>query len=239
MPDSDAMIFELFPLHPPSDSKEEEGQGKRGCEVLGGSFWIPSAKLRRDEAYLIFICTPFLAPSALQWLGTIIGKKQPVEVYILTSGRNDPDNNAAIKKAYRELPGDTHVTVYKGTGNPKQQRDPLLHSKLYLCATGPRREGFLSSEIDWGADYKIHSAWFGSMNFTASGLGCGGNSQSYELLARAVSIGAKKRLARQFCYYWCRGGVKRPPSPEANTYGVRFVERTNERAKKRSHQTRL
>ncbi|CAN5823355.1 hypothetical protein BH18ACI4_BH18ACI4_26800 [soil metagenome] len=189
---------------------------------MGDRGWINPKPPREGCKHSIFVCSPYLNASAFRWLLGQINKSGAYDLYVLTCGKNDPRQIYASGthgsrrhfingccESFAQKGRKVYLTIYPGDGAPKwngQQDDPLMHSKLYLCAKGKPLNGDLKGFPD---QHEIYSAWFGSMNFTDRGLGLNGVEQSFELLARANDCVAKKALAERFSYYWRRGGSKR------------------------------
>lgn len=225
--DTASLPFWLFPLCPPGKSGDcGEAQGLTGKEVMVNGkncSWLDQKDPAEDRRHSIFICSPYLNQPAFDWLlSQIRDRRVKPDLYLLTCGKNDPRQTSANGKShcrkhflneccetFAKNDVAVYLTVYPGNGESKrsdQQHDPLMHSKLYLCAEGPPLVGDLSK---FPEKHDIFSAWFGSMNFTKQGLGLIRREQSFELLARADGNLAKQSLAKRFSYYWCRGGSKR------------------------------
>ncbi len=204
--------FLWFPLAPPAEPAKKAfathraNLGRQGFEVLGSENWV---KNKSDKHVSVFICSPYLNAPALEWLTAMLPEREGHSLYILTCARNRPRRkHPFIRRCVREFvdrtKGIVYICVYPGGGKSRED-NPLIHSKLYLCSSGPDLRGKLNK---FPAGQALYTAWFGSANFTDRGLGLNGRKQSFELLARA-SNASKKRLAEQFRWYWCRGGIER------------------------------
>lgn len=79
-----------------------------------------------------------------------------------------------------------------------------MHSKIYVCVSGPGDGAF----IDAPKHGEVMSGFFGSMNFTGSGLGYK-DGQSFELLCQASDADAKLRLAEEFHFLWSHSSITR------------------------------
>lgn len=200
----------VFALSPPGG----KDLGLTGHNVLQNHWIHPS-----DERQSLCICSPYLSKGAFEWLMSQLGQGV-CDLYVLTCEINDPSQrfgrqrnphfiNECCEAFAEESRGNVFVGVYPGGGDIKngQQRDPLMHSKLYISATGKDLAGNVKRMVH---DCTVQSACFGSMNFSDPGLGLVDPlQQSFELLAEAHDVPSKEFLAARFSYYWHRGEVAR------------------------------
>lgn len=202
----DPLQFRFFPLSP--DPEDKQGHEVLFDPVDQGRSFIPQHRA------MIWICSPYLTGEAFDWLTIAIPPRQKHDVYIITSEINNPASgthaiNQWAKTVCAHTSGAFNLTIYPGFGKKRISAvtgacEPLMHSKIYVCVSGKSDRAF----IDPPKGGQVISGFFGSMNFTGSGLGYK-DTQSFELLCQASDDDAKSRLAEEFHFLWSYSNVSR------------------------------
>lgn len=204
--------FKVHLLRPPSSNSPNDYH--LGHEVLD------TALSQGNGQDSFWICSAYLTGEAFRWLRQYFyqnNKQKRKTLYLISRAEHDPLQKTGrnVKQWIANFCGDTRAAVYLSIPARGKGEEPLMHAKLYLDIQFPSRDpdGNLADAKEDAA--KAVSAFFGSMNFTNTGLGVNStrqqaqHDQHFELLAEVLSQTEKDGLAGAFRYLWNRGGRKR------------------------------
>lgn len=214
-------------LHPPAALGERDHV--TGFDVLSDA--INAGRKRCEDVAVnsVWICSPYLTGEAFTWLKQYFRKEKPGTLYLITRAEHDPFEvtpkgwmGCHFKRFIEDFCDNTNAVAYSCIYNSSNGKEPLMHAKLYL--DGCFKDGDPGGDLSWDKNIKKKkkansfepfSAFFGSMNFTNTGLGVNGSgkrrpdAQHFELLAEAQGENAKAGLKKTFRYLWNRGGRAR------------------------------